>query len=314
MLDYGYNAGLVLASIAISTMAAFTGLWLTRGLSAAGPAQRQLRIAMAAVALGDGIWSMHFTAMLAVTLPVPVTYDLLSTIASALIAILLSGLALLILHFGRRTPAHVLVAGAVLGLGIVVMHYTGMSAMQLCQPSYSGFSIVGAALIAPLMGIAAVWKAYGRRSRRNMLLGTLLLGSTVVVVHFTAMAGTGFYQIAGQTGLSPMLDNQDLALVVLLSAFVICSAFLLTGATFLTSATEGEAPAVPAPADGPAAGEPPTATATGAAAPGRASRGCRHPRPCPRPDRASRPYRVRRRRRDHRAQGRGALHRRLLLR
>ncbi len=238
MLEASYNTGLVFASITISMMAAFTGLWLTRGLSAVTTGQRQLRVAMASIALGDGIWSMHFTAMLAITLPIPVSYDVLSTLASLLIAILLSGVALLILHFGRRTLPHMLVAGAVLGLGIVVMHYTGMAAMELCRPSYAPSSIVAAALIAPAMGIVAVLTAYDHRSRRNMLLGTLLLGSTVVVVHFTAMGGTGFYEIAGATGLSPVLDNQELALVVLLSAFVICGAFLLTAATFLASPAE----------------------------------------------------------------------------
>lgn len=261
MLEFSYNAGLVLASIAISMMAAFTGLWLTRGLSALSTGMRQLRIAMAAVALGDGIWSMHFTAMLAVTLPLPVSYDVLSTLASLLIAILLAGLALLILHFGQRTLTRILVAGVVLGLGVLVMHYTGMAAMELCRPVYSGPSIAAAALLGMLMGIAAVWTAYGRRTRRNMVLGTLLLGSTVVVVHFTAMAGTGFYRIAGTMGLSPMLDNQELALVVLLSAFVICGAFLLTGATFVVAPAEptpdtAKAGATAAPAPEPEAAAP----------------------------------------------------------
>lgn len=244
MLDLSYNVGLVLASIAISMMAAFTGLWLTRGLSAMTTGMRQLRIAMAAIALGDGIWSMHFTAMLAATLPVPISYDVLTTLASLLIAILLSGLALLILHFGRRTPAHLVVAGLVLGLGILVMHYTGMAAMKQYRQVYSVPSIAAAAVLGPIMGTAAVMTAYGRRSRRNLLLGTLLLGSTVVVVHFTAMAGTRIYRIGAGTGLSPMFDNQELALVVLLSAFMICGAFLLTGATFVVAPAEppGKAP------------------------------------------------------------------------
>lgn len=263
MLEFSYNAGLVLASIAISMMAAFTGLWLTRGLSTLSTGLRQLRIAMAAIALGDGIWSMHFTAMLAVTLPIPVSYDVLSTLASLLIAVLLAGLALLILHFGQRRMPQIVAAGVVLGLGIVAMHYTGMAAMELCRPAYSNSSVVIAGLIAPAMGIAAVWTTYGRRSRLNMLLGTLLLGSTVVVVHFTAMAGTGFYEIAGATGLAPMVDNQELALVVLLSAFVICGAFLLTGATFVVA--HDEQPGATALQTGPRLGTPEPAERSGLA-------------------------------------------------
>lgn len=256
MLDVSYNAGLVAASVAISMMAAFTGLWLTRGLSLLGPAERQMRIAMGSVALGDGIWSMHFIAMLAIRLPIPVTYDLLPTLASLLIAILLAGLALLIMHFSRRRLPHILAAGAVLGLGIVAMHYSGMAAMEFCRPVYGSASIVIAAATALCMGILAIWVAYGHRTRRNIVLGTVILGSTVVVVHFTAMAGTGFYEIAGEDGLSPMLDHQQLALIVMLSAFVICGSFLLSGATFLVAPAElalagGETARLPAPAAAP---------------------------------------------------------------
>jgi NO-binding membrane sensor protein with MHYT domain len=250
MLDYSYNMGLVAASVAISVMAAFTGLWLTRGLSEVSSGMLQTRIAMASVALGVGIWSMHFIAMLAVELPVRVTYQILMTLASLLIAILLAGMALLTMHYSRRNLIHIGAAGAVLGLGIVAMHYTGMAAMELCQPVYSWGSVVTAIAAALVMGIGAIWAAYGHRTRRNLLLGTLVLGSTVVIVHFTAMAGTGFLQIAGAVAYPPTLDQEELALVVLLLSFLICGAFLLSGATFLDS---GRQPSLPAAAAAPPA-------------------------------------------------------------
>lgn len=238
MIEQTYNVGLVLGSIAISMMASFTGLWLTRGLAQLGPGARQARISMAAIALGGGIWSMHFTAMLAIRLPIPVSYDTLPTLASLLIAILLSGIALLIMHFARRDSLHFILAGSTLGLGIVVMHYTGMAAMQLCRPVYDTTSIVAAAILAPILGTAAIWVAYGHRTRKNILLGTAILGSTVVVVHFAAMSGTGFYALEGLQGFTPVLTNQDLALIVLLGAFGICGGFLLAGTTFLVTATD----------------------------------------------------------------------------
>ena len=211
---------------------------------------------MAAVALGGGIWSMHFTAMLAIRLPIPVSYDTLPTLASLLIAILLSGLSLLIMHFARRDSFHFILAGATLGLGIVVMHYTGMAAMQLCRPVYDTTSIVAAAILAPIMGTAAIWVAYGHRTRKNILLGTAILGSTVVVVHFAAMSGTGFSALEGLPDFTPVLTNQDLALIVLLGAFGICGGFLLAGTTFLVSSADpvgipaqsAAAPPPPAPA------------------------------------------------------------------
>ncbi|WP_343115507.1 MHYT domain-containing protein [Ostreiculturibacter nitratireducens] len=247
LLDYSYNSGLVLASIALSMMAAFTGLSVTRGLSRLSVGQRQTRIVMGAVALGGGIWSMHFIAMLAVRLPIAVAYDVLATIASLLIAILLAGVALLLMHFTKRNLSHIFLSGTVLGAGIVAMHYLGMSGIEFCRPVYAPSSIFAAGLAALAMGVAAIWASYGRRTRANILIGTLIFGSSVVIVHFTAMAGTGFLALATSPAFTPALDNNQLALIVMVSAFVICGAFLLSGATFLAVPAENQT--APAGAD-----------------------------------------------------------------
>ena len=48
------------------------------------PASRQLAIATGALALGGGVWAMHFIGMLAMSLPVKVSYDpLLSGLSAA---------------------------------------------------------------------------------------------------------------------------------------------------------------------------------------------------------------------------------------
>jgi diguanylate cyclase len=153
MVVYTYNLWLVLASILIALMATFTGLSLTRGLSTLAIGQRQLRIVMAAIALGGGIWSMHFVAMLAMRFGTPVYYEMILTIASALIAILLAGVALLIMHFAPRTRGAMAASGAILGIGIVVMHYVGLSAMEGCLPQYAPASVVLAAGLAVGLGI-----------------------------------------------------------------------------------------------------------------------------------------------------------------
>ncbi len=241
MILYTYDPWLVLASVAISMMAAFTGLTLTQGLSRLTKGQRQARIVMAAIALGGGIWSMHFVAMLSMRFPVPVYYDILPTTASALIAILLAGIALLLMHFGPRTHPRMGLAGAILGAGIVTMHYVGLNAIEGCQPVYEpiGFVIVG--LIAAGMGAAAIGIAYGRRTRRNTLLATLVFGASVVVVHFSAMNWTDFVEVSRTAFDAPALANAQIALIVLLAGFVISGAFLLTAASLLDSPAEAGA-------------------------------------------------------------------------
>lgn len=252
LLVYTYDIRLVLASVVISMMAAFTGLALTRGLSAVSDGVRQLRIIMAAVALGFGIWSMHFVAMLAMRFNVPVYYDALQTVASVLIAILLSGLALLLVHFGERTRLKMLLAGATLGVGIVAMHYIGLSGIEGCLPIFrpAGYIVAGGLAIA--LGVLAIRVAYEQRRGRDIILATCIFGSAVVAVHFTAMYWTDFAATASESVLRPAMDNAQLAITVILASFVISGAFLLSGASFLAaptaSAPDPEPDVAPSPA------------------------------------------------------------------
>ena len=238
MLDYSHDWRLVIAAFAIALMAGFTGLSLTRGVSRRSVGERKVAVSMAAVALGGGIWSMHFVAMLGLQLPILYTYDALTTLVSALVAILMTGLALLILHFRARTRRTLVLAGVIIGLGISLMHYIGMSGMELCRPVYTPLGIGGALVASVVLSVMAVRVAYSERGRRNIVLGTVGFGAAVVMVHFIAMAGTGFLPdgVAGAVG--PALSNETLAILVTLAAFVISAAFLLTGITFAPSPEE----------------------------------------------------------------------------
>ena len=261
MLDFSHDWRLVLAAFAVAMMAGFTGLSLTRGASALPSVQRKAVVAMSAIALGGGIWSMHFVAMLGLQLPILYFYDLLTTLISALVAILMTGLALLILHFRPRTKASMLAAGGIVGAGISAMHYIGMAGMELCRPVYSVPGVLAAGVASIALSVLAVRVAYGERGRKNIVLGTAVFGVAVVLVHFIAMAGTGFTAVndAAQTG--PAIGNEMLAILVTLASFVISAAFLLTGITFLPTAEAGVTAPVrapdPEPAEGAAERRPP---------------------------------------------------------
>jgi NO-binding membrane sensor protein with MHYT domain len=81
VIEYTHDFRFVLASLAVVMMAGFTGLSLTRGASPLDTVRRKLVVTMSAVALGGGIWSMHFVAMLGLRLPVEFYYDGLVTVA-----------------------------------------------------------------------------------------------------------------------------------------------------------------------------------------------------------------------------------------
>lgn len=235
LLAHSHNSLFVLASFAIALMAGFSGLSLTRGASKLPLGLRKLVVSGSAIILGWGIWSMHFVAMLGLELPAQFFYDPLITLISALTAILITGAALLVVHFGTRTRARIVLAGAIVGVGIPTMHYIGMSGMEVCRPVYSALGIATALAASILLSIASFLISYDDRRIKNILLGTLGFALAVFAVHFIAMAGTGFLLVAEQTITGPQLSNELLAFGVTLSVFILSGAFLLTGATFSTT-------------------------------------------------------------------------------
>lgn len=252
-LDFSHNPLLIAASFSVALLAGFTGLTLTKGLSGRTFVQQKFAIALASIALGGGIWSMHFVAMLGLRLPILFYYDAAVTLASALLAILIAGCALILLHFRPRTTGSIALAGAIVAGGILTMHYVGMAGLELCRPVYSPMGIIFAVLAALILCIAAVWIAYGQRSDRNILLGTLCFALAVFAVHFVAIAGTSFFPAAPTAELGPLISNEVLALGVILSSFVIFGAFLWVGVTYLvdTAGLSANPAAAPTPeADG----------------------------------------------------------------
>ena len=249
MLAYSHDPLLVVASLCVVLISGFTGLSLTNGLAARPANERKVAVAMSAVSLGGGIWAMHFIAMLGLRLPILFYYDLVLTLISALVAILVVGVALLILHFFTRNTPLIVLSGVIVGSGVVLMHYIGMAGLRLCQARYSVLDLVLVLLISCALNVAAFYIAYGRRSHRNILLGTLVFGLAVFIVHFFAILRTQFHEIVASTVSGPIVSNEFLALGVIIISFVLCGAFLLTGVTFLNPGGPGPGSAARAETD-----------------------------------------------------------------
>ena len=87
-------------------------------------------MALDAVAAGCGIWATHFIAMLAYDSGSMAGYNIGITLLSLVFAILTVAAGLWIaLLGGRRTT--IALGGAVVGLGVAAMHYTGMAALEI---------------------------------------------------------------------------------------------------------------------------------------------------------------------------------------
>ncbi|MCB4769539.1 response regulator [Ancylobacter sp. Lp-2] len=185
----GHDVALMGLSVFIAMAASYTALDLaTRIPPAVGAARRWWLFAAAAV-LGGGIWSMHFIGMLALRLPMPVTYDTLQTLASFLVALVATGGAFYAVSLQAGTWP-VLLSGVVMGLGIVGMHYTGMAAMRMqADGSYAPLYMATAVLVAIVASTAALWIAFRLHSTVERLVAAVALGIGISGMHYIAMAG-----------------------------------------------------------------------------------------------------------------------------
>lgn len=183
-----YDPALVVLSILVAGFASYTALDLGgRVAPAQGPTHR-VWLAGAALTMGAGIWSMHFVAMIAFELPMPVSYDVGLTVLSLVLAILgTSGSFYFISRPGAWRPRLVL-SGVFMGFGILAMHYTGMAAMRgPVELSYDPLWVALSVIVAIGAATAALWLAFGTKDPGQKLAAAIVLGFAISGMHYTGM-------------------------------------------------------------------------------------------------------------------------------
>src|SRR5258708_227432 len=148
-LQCSYGPSLVLLSYLISVLGSHCAV---RCALLAHQRDRRLSgwLALAALALGGGgIWAMHFIAMIACRLPVPVRYDMPLTLGSLVVAVAMSGAGLYIVSRDPTRPLQLLAGAGVAGLGVSAMHYMGIAAMRLpAHITFRPLLVVPSAIVA----------------------------------------------------------------------------------------------------------------------------------------------------------------------
>jgi len=126
-----YEPALVTLSVVLAILASYAALDLAGRIAAARGTTRLIWLAGSAIAMGVGIWSMHYIGMLAFTLPVTVKYDWPTVGLSLLAAVLAAAVAMFVTSRHLMTARQAAVGSVFMGGGIASMHYIGMAAMRL---------------------------------------------------------------------------------------------------------------------------------------------------------------------------------------
>ncbi|WP_220803162.1 bifunctional diguanylate cyclase/phosphodiesterase [Pseudomonas sp. NCCP-436] len=234
MLIGSYDLPLVVLSLCVAILSAYTALDLAGRIASAKGSSRGVWIGGGAVAMGFGIWSMHFVGMLAFSLPIPLGYDLALTLLSLAIAILASGFALWLVSQPVLPLWHIGLGSLAMGAGIGSMHYIGMAAMRM-QPGidYDPLLFVLSLLIAVLASGAALLVAF--RLRRHMphvrlarAGAAVIMGLAIVGMHYTGMAAANFPAGSFCGAALSGLDSRWLASLVIVTTLAVLAITLLT--------------------------------------------------------------------------------------
>jgi diguanylate cyclase (GGDEF)-like protein/PAS domain S-box-containing protein len=224
-IAHEHDPQLVALAVLIALAGAHTTIRLLRHVATLPLQARRLWLAAAALAAGAAIWATHFVAMLAFRPGVPVRYDAVLTVLSFLVAVIVSGTgaAFAVSEPGWRAQA---AGGAIIGLGIAVMHYLGMAALVLPGTiSWDTGLVVASTAAACVLSAAAMVVALHRSDPWRGLAGSGLFALAACAAHFTGMAaaelhlgGTpgaaaGAGGVATADGITPRLLAFDVAFV-----------------------------------------------------------------------------------------------------
>jgi PAS domain S-box-containing protein len=219
-----HDTPLVALSIFIAILASYTALALTGRVTVARGSARLSWLLGGSIAMGIGIWSMHFVAMLAFQLPVAIAYDVPRVALSLLAAIGAAALALVVASRPVLGTLELLGAATVMGGGIAAMHYTGMAAMRLpALLTYDAKLVALSLVIAVTASAVALWifrRLRSDESDRGQSLragAAVVLGLAIAGLHYTAMTAAHFSDrianAAPPTGFVVATDGLTAALV-----------------------------------------------------------------------------------------------------
>jgi NO-binding membrane sensor protein with MHYT domain len=228
-----FDFRLVALSVVIAICASYAALDLVERITLAGSGSRMGWLTGGAIAMGTGIWSMHFTGMLAYHLPVEVYYHIPTVILSLVLAIVASFIALFVVCRPRIGVLHVIGGSVLIAAGICGMHYTGMDAMRLpamhhWDQSFVLLSIAIALVVAlAALGLASLFRS-GRRDNVLKTMCAMIMGFAICSMHYTAMAAVSF------SAMTEIPDRTNaMSIDTVANTAIIVVTFVVLGSVFL---------------------------------------------------------------------------------
>ena len=237
----GFSYGLVTPLVAylMACLGGALGLRCTTRSMLVSRSWRPGWLALGSAAIGSGIWTMHFVAMMGFKVrQAPIHYDRAITFASLGVAIVMVGIGVFIVGYRGARGTALMTGGAITGLGIASMHYLGMAGMRLNgQLQYNTLTVAASVVIAVVAATAALWAAGQVRGFLWSVGASLVMGLAVTGMHYTGMAALSVHvhntsaPVAGDSPtslLAPMMIG-PLAFLLLAGVVVMFDPLMVMG-------------------------------------------------------------------------------------
>lgn len=229
-----YNGWLVLLSVVVSILSSYTALQIVNRMASVHRT-RYKWLTLGSLTFGGGIWSMHFIAMLAYDMGMPVVYDVALVVLSILAAVASSFTAFFIISKGLDKKVWRFTGAVLIALSIVSMHYIGMDAMKMnAFIEYNPWLVAvsgGIALAVSFVGLR-VFSLYAQKGKVDDKKGQLkvwgssiFMGMAISGMHYTGMESAAFYM----DGSSPSLTSGPVVEPTMLGWMIAGGALLTIG-------------------------------------------------------------------------------------
>lgn len=229
--EHHHSTSLVYLSIVIAILSSYIALDLTNALAMAKGRARLIWLFGGSLAMGIGIWSMHFVGMLAFSIPnMSIAYDVPLLVLSIIVAIGASALTLIIVSRQEISIKTYISGSLTMGAAIAGMHYIGIASMRLAATiewdvKYVWFSLI-IAVVASFVALLIAFKLRNDTTKKGLIyriVGATVMGFAISGMHYTAIGGMHFIPSGHET----IQDDQLLATTGLAASVIIGTIVIL---------------------------------------------------------------------------------------
>lgn len=241
LLTGEYSPVLVTISIFISVASSYMAFRVAGQAAESEDNNRRLiLLGLGSLALGGGIWAMHFIGMLAFELCTPVSWAPWTTFMSFIPGVLAAFVALQSLTHRKVKFSQVFIGGVLVGSGIGAMHYTGMAAMEMAPLLRYNLPVFALSIVvAVLLAMLSLWIKFGlkrfaisRGFKGTRVIASVVMGCAITAMHYTGMAAARF---VAPPGLETSAQDQSLSYILAgyVSFFTLLIIGIVMGVTML---------------------------------------------------------------------------------